>query len=315
MTENPEQSSTSIQSKDEKLRILAESLAPLLPPLLEAPLFDLFLVRLKNEGLLKKTPRPEPKDDQTIAKHCLYTPELDYFIWEANYSNTLRRGGFGSGDSAFLEAYKQTSLIYPVGFSITGGNNDHRHKYIIPIATLKASINNVYSTSYVLDYRVSTESRSMYMKGIMDVARGNMPAVGNLRVRDINFGFEKDDPYSIWAHYMDGVKNPAKALDIVAFASWMISKHLPWDHTNTFQRVLIETRSYWNNMPDDGGKSIVTKATMMEILDGLENRTLIPGQIQWQVDITQSGAPNTLPYHAMDKTDWLNPQKISIART
>lgn len=315
MAENPEQPRPSTQNKDEKLRILAESLAPLLPPLLEASLFELFLDRLKNEGLLKKTPRPEPKADQTIAKHCLYTPELDYFIWEANYSNTLRRGGFGSGDSIFLEAYKQTSLIYPVGFSITGGNNDHRHKYIIPIATLKASINNVYSTPYVLDYRVSTESRSMYMKGIMDVARGNMPAVGNLRVRDINFGFEKDDPYFIWAQYMDDVKNPAKALDTVDFTAWMTNKRMVRTYAEAFQKVLIETRAYWNNMPDDGGKSIVTKATMMEILDGLENRTLIPGQIQWQVDITQSGAANTLPYHAMDKTDWLNPQKISIART
>ena len=317
--QNHDQSNPSPQSKDEKLRILAESLAPHLashlPPLLEESLFELFLDRLKSEGLLKKTPKPEPKEDQTIAKHCLYMPELDYFIWEANYSNTLRRGGFGSGDSVFLEAYKQTSLIYPVGFSITGGNNDHRHKYIIPIATLKASINNVYSVPYTLDYRVSPESRSMYMKGIMDVARGNMPAVGNLRVRDINFGFEKDDPYTIWAHYMDEVKNPAKALSAGDFAVWMMGKRMSCSNKGAFQKVLIETRAYWANMPDDGGKSIVTKATMMELLDGLENRTLIPGQIQWQIDVTQSGAANTLPYHAMDKTDWLNPQKISIVRT
>jgi hypothetical protein len=303
------------ENRDEKLRTLAESLAPLLPPLLEDAIFELFLDRLKSEGLLKKTPKPEPKEDQTIAKHCLYVPELDYFIWEATYSNTLRRGGFGSRDSIFLAEHKQTTLHYPVGLSITGGNNDHRHRYIIPIATLKASINNVYGIPYTMDYRVSPESRSMYMKGIMDVARGNMPAVGNLRVRDINYGNDPTSSYGPWGQFANEVKDPRIAADVNQYRSWLLRKFISTGQAPHFPSVIQETRAYWTHMPDDGGKSIVTKATMMEILDGLENGTLIPGQIQWQIDITQSGATNDKPYHEMDKIDWLNPQKISIART
>ena len=308
MTENTS------KNQDEKLRILADSLVPYLDPLL----FDSFLDRLKNEGFIKEAPSrlPAPKE-ATPAKHSLYMPELDYFIWEASYSNTLRHGWItakNNKNKLRLEVTRQTSLVYPIGLSIPGGNNDARHKYIIPIATLKESIDYMYDTSYTLDYRIAPESRSMYMKGIMDVARDHMPAAGNLRVRDINFGFEKDDPYFSWARYMDEVGNPTKALDEWEFREWARSKHLPWDHTSIFQRVLIATRAYWDTMPDDGGKSIVTKATMMELLDGLENRTLIPGQIQWQIDIMQSGAANDKPYHEMDKTDWLNPQKISIKK-
>jgi hypothetical protein len=306
----PDQSSPSTQSKDEKLRILAESLTPLL----EESLFELFLDRLKSEGLLKGKPVPEPKEVHITAKHSIYTPELDYFIWEANYSNTLRRGWFTAKDKVRLEVGAPSLYSYPIGVSVTGGNNDHRHKYIIPIATLKASLDYMYEVSYTLDYRVSPESRSMYMKGIMDVARGYMPAVGNLRVRDIDFGFTDDSSYIVWANYMDEAKDQARALDLVSFHEWMLSKRLPFNSVESFQSILKETRAYWAHMPDDGGKSIVTKATMMEILDGLENRTLIPGQIQWHIDILQSGVKNDKPYTEMDKTDWINPQKISIAR-
>lgn len=299
------------KSQDEKLRILADSLVPYLDPLL----FTSFLDRLKNEGFIKESTSKLPASKETTpAKHSIYMPELDYFIWEASYSNTLRHGWITAKNKIRLEVSRQTSLVHPIGLSIPGGNNDARRKYIIPIATLKESIDHMYDTSYTLDYRIAPESRSMYMKGIMDVARDHMPAAGNLRVRDINFGFEKDDPYYSWARYMDEAEKPAKALDEWAFREWARGKHLPWDNTSTFQRVLIETRAHWGHMPEDGGRSIVTKATMMELLDGLENRTLIPGQIQWHIDIMQSGAPNTLPYHEMDKTDWLNPQKISIKK-
>lgn len=343
MTENtktqPQTQTRNTINKDEKLRILAESLAPLLPPMLEESLFDLFLDRLKSEGVLKRKPVPEQKDDQTIAKHCLYMPELDYFIWEATCSDSFKHGGFGRGDSVFLAAHKQTTLHYPVGLSITGGNNDGRHRYIIPIATLKASINNVYNMAYTMDYRVSRESRSMYMKGIMDVARGNMPAGGNLRVRDIEFGMSKYDAWGLWREYMmlelegevstrepikEKVANKAAKFGMAKvfrdYEHWLsnhnAAKRLLGDRVVSFGKVLEDTRAYWSNyMPEDGGKSIVTKATMMEILDGLEDGTIIPGHIQWQIDITQSGAVNTLPYFEMDKVDWINPQKISIART
>lgn len=319
MTENtktqPQTQTENTTSKDEKLRILAESLAPLLPPMLEESLFELFLDRLKSEGVLKRKPVPEQKDDQTIAKHCLYMPELDYFIWEATCSDSFKHGGFGRGDSVFLSVHKQTTLHYPVGLSITGGNNDHRHRYIIPIATLKAAINNVYNMAYTMDYRVSRESRSMYMKGIMDVARGNMPAGGNLRVRDIEFGYTHDDAFSIWLDYIAFSRSAPRPY---VFEEWMAEKRrgINGKHASSFVNMLRTTREYWNRfMPEDGGKSIVTKATMMEILDGLENGTIFPGHIQWQIDVTQSGAVNTLPYFEMDKVDWINPQKISIART
>ena len=55
--------------------------------------------------------------------------------------------------------------------------------------------------------------------------------------------------------------------------------------TNIMVPMIDATREYWHKyVPDDGGSRIVTKATMMEILDKFESGELKPGNIDWYVN-------------------------------
>ena len=93
-------------------------------------------------------------------------------------------------------------------------------------------------------------------------------------------------------------------------------------------------RAYWGTMPDDGGRSIVTKATMEELLGQFEMGLMTPGKVPWHIDVTYRNnmrdvtmeermagimpdAPeiNPTPIAEMPTSLWKEPKKISIART
>ena len=274
--QNPNQSTP---NKDEKLRILARELMPFLIDIL--PDYPHFL-----DGLKKK---PIPNSAQPKAKNgSIYLPELDYLVYYANFYSQFRTCGFAPSwaKHAYITPPLPTNpdvLNLPIGLYAAGGNNDERRHCVIPTPTLKQSVTLEYGMPYALDYRLTTDSRTMYMKGIVDMSKGGIAATKNLSVRVID-----------WSH-------PSTNPD---------PKHL--------QRVIDNTRAFWDTMPDDGGRSIVTKATMMELLDGFESGLFMPGEVQWQIDSVKTGGgepqPNDKPLHAVDKWDAATPHKISIAR-
>lgn len=264
------------EQKDEKLRILARELMPFLIDIL--PEYPHFLDRLKK--------KPAQNPAKSVTKNAsLYLPELDYLVYYAATFNLLRVCGFapeGSKHAYITPPLPKTTNIYhiPIGLYVTGGNNDPRKHCVIPTPTLKQNITVEYTMPYALDYRLTTESRTMYMKGVYDAARQD-EATKNLSVRIIDWSNRNPDP-----------------------------KHL--------HKIIDNTRKFWETMPEDGGQSIVTKATMMELLNGFESGFLVPGQVQWHIDSIKiydgTIQPNTEPMHTLDKDMAATPHKISIAR-
>lgn len=265
-------------SKDEKLRTLAKELMPFLIDIL--PEYPSFLDGLKNK-------KANPTGQAKAKNGSIYLPELDYLVYYANTFNLFRVCGFaptGAKHAYIVPPLPKNpdGLSHPVGLYVAGGNHDERRHCVIPTPTLKESITLEYGMPYALDYRLTTESRTMYMKGVMDRAKG-MAATKNLSVRVID-----------WSH-------PSTNPD---------PKHL--------QRVIDNTRAFWDTMPDDGGRSIVTKETMMELLSEFENGFLTPGEVQWQIDSLKpwggEPVPNEAPIYALDKDVAVAPHKISVAR-
>lgn len=260
--------------KDEKLRTLARELMPFLVDIL--PEYPHFLDRLKK--------KPAQNPIKPTAKNCsLYLPELDYLVYYANFYGQFRMCGFapaGAKHAYLMPPLPKNPdvLNLPIGLYVAGGNYDERRHCVIPTPTLKRSITLEYGMPYALDYRLTTDSRTMYMKGIVDMSKGGSAATKNLSVRVID-----------------------------------------WSNTQKLQPIIDNTREFWDTMPEDGGKSIVTKATMMELLNGFESGLFMPGEVQWHIDSIKSwvGEPQPIdkPLHAVDKTDAATPHKISIART
>lgn len=257
-----------ISPKDEKLRILARELMPFLIDIL--PEYPHFLDCLKKQT--------DASPDRTKAKNgSIYLPELDYLVYYANFYSQFRECGFapaGAKHAYIMPPLPKNPDVMnlPIGLFAAGGNYDDRRHCVIPTPTLKKGITLTYGMPYALDYRLTTESRTMYMKGIVDASKENAAATKNLSVRVIDW---------------------AKAIT---------------------PEVIDNTRKFWETMPEDGGKSIVTKATMMELLDGFEVGLFVPGELTWQIDSINTGEVNK-PIHAVDKWDAINPLKISIART
>ena len=132
--------------------------------------------------------------------------------------------------------------------------------------------------------------------------------------------------------YMKGIFDGSKVIERNACARTIQY------NTPITQKIIDNTREYWSdpNMPEDGGRSIVTKATMMELLDNFEIGLLTPGQ--WchshlHIDITNRNnmpevslqdmiagiipeAPAINPVSTIDLPPDLlrEPKKISIAR-
>lgn len=261
-----------IDQKDEKLRILARELMPFLIDLL--PEYPHFLDGLKNKKAV-------PKGQTRAENGSIYLPELDYLVYYAGFYSQFRTCGFapdGSKHTYLMPPLSKNTdaLNLPIGLYAVGGNFDARRHCVLPTPTLKQSITLEYGMPYALDYRLTTDSRTMYMKGIVDMSKG-IAATKNLSVRVID-----------WAN-----------------------KITP--------QIIDDTRKFWDTMPDDGGRSIVTKATMLELLNEFENGSLAPGEVQWQIDSVKTGGgepqPANKPLHAVDRWDAATPHKISIART
>jgi hypothetical protein len=261
----------------EKLHILAKELMPFLIDIL--PDYPHFL-----DGLKKK---PTQNPTKPTAKNgSIYLPELDYLVYYANFYGQFRTCGFapaGSKHAYLMPPLPKNPdvLNLPIGLYAVGGNYDERRHCVIPTPTLKRSVTLEYGMPYALDYRLTTDSRTMYMKGIVDMSKAGAAATKNLSVRVIDWSNVHPDP-----------------------------KHL--------QKIISNTHKFWDTMPDDGGKSIVTKTTMMELLDGFESGLFMPGEVQWQIDSIKSWVGDPQPVnkllHAVDKTDAATPHKISIAR-
>jgi hypothetical protein len=88
--------------------------------------------------------------------------------------------------------------------------------------------------------------------------------------------------------------------------------------------VIKATREYWNDYePDDGGKRIVTKATMMEILDKFEIGEMTPGSVYvevlaaepkpWELhSVPTDSQTKRVPIHEAMPMDTLRPRKVYI---
>lgn len=265
--------------ENEKLRTLAKEL---LPYLLE--LTPIFLDGLKN------TKANGPNKPVKPHKNTLYLPEIDYLCWYAQEVGLLKYCGYNRhGDINVGNARNMAEL--PFGFYLLGGNGDMREDYIFPVGLLQAFVSGVYDMNYLWDYRLTTDSRTMYMKGVHDGA--------------------KEVTRNVCARYV----------------------HMQGGPTIT-QHIIDNTRAYWGTMPDDGGRSIVTKATMEELLGQFEMGLMTPGKVPWHIDVTYRNnmrdvtmeermagimpdAPeiNPTPIAEMPTSLWKEPKKISIART
>jgi len=221
-----------------------------------------------------KNEEKHPKTTTPI-NHSLYLPEIDMFIHAGMLNGDFRRCGFSRTKKLNLEVVPRG--VSPVGLFVEGSNNDALQYYIVPCPSLKKWVNAPYDVKYTWDYRVYKESYSRYMAGVIDAARGNAPAKNNLRVRDIG---------------------------------WRESNGL----TPLPQAIIDNTRAYWGTMPEDGGSHIVTKTTMMEVLDKFEAGILIPGQVPWKIDVTQTGAHIERSMYSVETTDLYQPMKISLMK-
>lgn len=233
-----------------------------------------FLDRLKNAGP-DHSRKQDSARERGAAPHSLYLPEVDLFIHAGTLNNDFRRCGFSRKGSLNMEPLRRGDR--PVGLFIEGGNNDALQRYIIPCASLKLWVDKPYDVKYTWDYRLHKASFTRYMAGVIDVARDNEPAKNNLRVREL-----------MWRESDGSVVIPQKVID--------------------------STRDYWDTMPDDGGSHIVTKETMMEVLDLFESGLLVPGQVPWRIDVTQTGAHILKKLHDADKTDMYQPIKVSLVK-
>lgn len=265
---------------DEKLRILAKELAPYLIPHLTP-----FLDGLKNPT---KTTN-ETSTKQKPNKNTLYLPEIDYLCWYAKSTFLLKFCGYGRHGEINVGKYTNPEAL-PLGFCLTGGNGDMREDYIFPTGLLHSMVTETYDMNYLWDYRLTTDSRTMYMKGVHDGK--------------------------------EGVKRNTCARYV----------HLHGGPVLT-QQIIDNTRAYWETMPEDGGQSIVTKATMEELLVNFELGLMAPGQVPWHIDVTRRGnardltleeraagmtpngpAWNPVPIKDMPKDELKNPLKISIEK-
>ena len=230
---------------------------------------------------------------QKVDKHGMYLPEVDYLCWYAKHVGMLKTCGYRidkkRGNRSIRVGYA-ASADAPLGLYLVGGHGDARVSYLFPVSLLHSFIGDVYEMDYLLDYRFTKDSRTMYMKGIFD---GSKVIERNACVRTIDY------------------------------------------NTPITQQIIDNTRAYWSHpdVPEDGGRSIVTKATMMELLDNFEIGLLTPGQVPWHIDITNRNnmpevslqdmiagiipeAPAINPVSTIDLPPALlkEPKKISIAR-
>jgi hypothetical protein len=254
----------STDQNDEKLHQILEKIYPLL------------LDRLKNEGIFQQKTGPKPNSPSfNPEKYALFLPEVDYFIRQCQQQRQLRQCGFTASGEVRTPNHKDSyDWSNPwVGFDIQGKvQGTWQHHVYIPSATLKADVSAPYDTNYSYDYRVKAGARTVYMPGVMDRTKGNLPSKRNLSVRIIN-----------WTAPID-------------------------------REVIDATRVYWESMPDDGGNSIVTKATMMDLLDRMELGEFVPGQIPWRVDLSNSGQAVNKPMTEAYVDSLITPKKISIAK-
>lgn len=223
---------------DEKLRILAKELAPYLIPHLTP-----FLDSLKNNT--DPSVKPSRKSSTKPNKNTLYLPEIDYLCWYADYVGQVKVCGYGRHGEINVGNAKDMRAL-PLGFCLTGGNGDMREDYIFPTGLLHAMVTETYDMNYLWDYRLTTDSRTMYMKGVHDGK--------------------------------EGVKRNTCARYVHLHGGPVIT-----------QQIIDNTRAYWETMPEDGGKSIVTKATMEELLGNFELGLMTPGQVPWHIDVTRRG--------------------------
>lgn len=245
-------------------------------------LWPYFLDRLKNlEGIATQTSAENKAKNggrthaDTPAPHSIYLPEIDLFVHSGMMNGAFRGCGFSRKGTLNLEPLNKCATM-PVGLFVEGSNNDALQYYIVPCPSLKTYVDAPYDVKYTWDYRIHKESYTRYMAGVLDVVRQDA-AKNNLRVREIAWRESDGD-------------------------------------TPIPQKVIDNTRKYWETMPEDGGSHIVTKATMFEVLDMFESGLMVPGQVPWRIDVSQSGIELGQGMYEVDRSDLYQPMKISLIK-
>lgn len=285
-------------------------------------IYPLILDRLKNEGWLPPEPNllhqnPQKRTSQSAKsgvksgpkKFSQFVPELDFFIARSFAIDQLRHCGYNSAGSIHIPNHDvrgRDEVENPfVGFSIKGNaRGQWRHDVIIPSSTLKTDVSDPYLFRFDSDFRVEPNAQTRYMPGVVDrqkQVRGEEVYESEKKQRRHT---NKSTRLITWEHnqqssdeYMEKVLYP----------------------------VIKATREYWNDYePDDGGKRIVTKATMMEILDKFELGEMAPGSVPWYVEVLASeptpwdlnaqtvSQTKRVPIHEAMPMDTQRPRKVFI---
>lgn len=212
-------------------------------------LYPLILDRLKNETFWQEQ-KQKPKPAR-LYPDGVYYPEIDYLVWMRRLLEELRVGRYhlGGGIKTYQEA--RSGWVYAV--LIEGGSHALNNAYtdlVIPSATLRRDLGIPHEVDWKQSYN-NAGSSAKYMRGVLD---------GNI---DIN-AEEK-------------IKNSA------ATYTFKLSQPIT-------QQVINNTRDQWNRMPPEEEQlRIVSRSTMMALLDAFEKGTAKPFQINWEVHITQNG--------------------------
>lgn len=212
-------------------------------------MYPLILDRLKNETFWKEE-KAKPKPAK-LYPDGVYYPELDYLAWMRNVVSELRLGRYHLGGG--IKTYTNALSGFAYAVLVEGGSHSLGNAFtdlVIPSATLRRDIGIPHDVDWKQSYN-NAGSSAKYLRGVLD---------GNI---DIN-AEEK-------------IKNSAAAY------TFRLTHPLT-------QQVINNTRDQWNRMtPEEETVRIVSRSTMMALLDAFERGTAKPFHINWEVHITQNG--------------------------
>ena len=308
-----EQLNSETQILDEKVQKIREQIYPTIVDLLKSDglvgenmveiLVENLLDRLKNSEWLHTTQRGRASKSTPERKFSMFLPELDYYIACNLRMGNFRECGYKNTGEIHIPAHpthadKQkialSSALGAIGFTVKGvalGEGSARPKQrfdvLIPSSTLKIDVSDAYRCRFDSDFRVVPQARTHYMPGVADK---KLNAIRADRVKKlIEEGMPGDEANKAAnQEYPPNANNNRSARAIMWRHPEAETKEY-W--TNIFMPMIEATREYWNKyVPDDDtlkeGESngrIVTKATMMALLDKFERGEERPGEIDWYV--------------------------------
>lgn len=313
-----EQLNSEAQSHNEKTQKIIDQLYPHL------------LDRLISEGWLPAAQRGRASKSTPERKFSMFLPELDYYIAYNIRMGRFRECGYKNTGEITIPAHpthadkqKIASGQSPkmLGFTVKGvaiGEGSARPKQrfdvLIPSSTLKIDVSDAFLCRFDSDYRVVPQARTHYMPGVADKKQMAMnTALLNQLIAE---GMSSEEAIvQADREYPPSANNNRSARTIMWRHPEAETKEY-W--TNIFMPMVQATREYWDNyVPDDGGNRLVTKATMMTLLDKFERGEEKPGEIDWHIVTYDRARGETvekplseLSYEELKAYD--RPQKISL---